>query len=185
MNASIKKFLIILVIGSVLGVAYGAKAHKEPASSETLRVIARADTYAFQSRSKLTECVIRGAYPDPECTPGAIFEKATKEEICRPGYSRSVRDVSSAKKESIYAAYGITTRSPGEYKIDHLISLQLGGSNDAANLFPKAAEPRPGFHEKDEIENYLHAQLCSGDITLRESQILISRHWLEVYNLLH
>ncbi|MDP2630508.1 MAG: HNH endonuclease [Candidatus Uhrbacteria bacterium] len=185
MAPSVKKFLIIVVIGTVLGMAYGARAHKEPASPETLRAIARADTYVLQPRSKLVGCTIRGAYPDPECTPGSIFEQATKEEICVSGYSRSVRDVSSGKKESIYAAYGITSRSPGQYKIDHLISLQLGGSNESANLFPKAAEPRPGFHEKDEMENYLHAQMCEGNITLREAQILISRHWLEVYNLLH
>ncbi len=185
MSSSLKKFLIIIAIGSVLGVAYGAKAHKEPFTTETLRSIARADSLGFEPRSQLTECTVNGAYPDPECTPGAIFENVTKEEICVPGYSRLARDVSSAKKESIYAAYGITSRSPGQYKIDHLISLQLGGSNETANLFPKAAEPRPGFHEKDGIENYLHAQLCGGTITLHEAQVLISRHWLEVYNLLH
>lgn len=184
MSATVKKFLIIVAIGSVLGVAYGARADKEQLTPELLRSIAHADSAGFEPRSKLTGCVIRGAYPDPECTPGAIFEGARKEEICVPGYSRSVRDVSSAKKESLYAAYGITSRSSGEYKIDHLISLQLGGSNEAANLFPKAAEPKPGFHEKDGIENYLHAQLCAGTITLHESQVLISRHWLEVYNLL-
>lgn len=185
MGSALKKFCIILAIGTVLGVAYGARAHKDPSGPETLRSIANVEQFALQPRSKLVGCTVRGAYPDPECTPGAIFAYATKEEICVPGYSRSVRDVSSAKKESIYGAYGITSRSPGQYKIDHLISLQLGGSNDAANLFPKAAEPRPGFHEKDEIENYLHAQMCEGNITLKEAQVLISRHWLEVYNLLH
>ncbi len=185
MSPSIKKFLIIVAIGTVLGVAYGARAHKEPLSAETLRTIARADVSEFEPRSKLTGCEVDGAYPDRACTPGAIFPNATREEICVPGYSRSVRNVSSQKKESIYAAYGISSRSPGQYKIDHLISLQLGGSNETANLFPKAAEPRPGFHEKDEVENYLHAQMCLGTITLRESQLLISRHWLDVYHLLH
>jgi hypothetical protein len=183
-DTAVRKFFFILALGTLLGVTYGATAHKEPLSVETLRTIARVDVSAFEPRSKLTGCEADGAYPDRACTPGAIFPNATKDEICVPGYSRSVRNVSSQKKESIYAAYGISSRSPGQYKIDHLISLQLGGSNDTANLFPKAAEPRPGFHEKDRVENYLHAQMCAGTITLLESQLLISRHWLEVYDLI-
>lgn len=185
MSSSVKKFFIILIIGTVLGISYGAKAHKEPASSETLRAMARAESYVFEPRSQLVGCTRQGVYPDPECTPGAIFESATKEDVCRSGYSRSVRNVSSSKKESVYAAYGVGSHEPGEYEVDHFISLELGGSNDIANLFPEPAEPRPGFHEKDEIENYLHAQVCEGNITLREAQILVSAHWLEVYNLLH
>ena len=57
--------------------------------------------------------------------------------------------------------YGITSHAPGQYEVDHLVSLELGGSNDIANLWPELASPKPGFHEKDKVENYLHAQVCS------------------------
>lgn len=40
-----------------------------------------------------------------------------------------------------------------------------GGSNNIANLWPEAASPKPGFHEKDQVENYLHDQVCSGAIS--------------------
>ena len=185
MAPSVKKFLIVIALGSLLAASYGARAHKGVLNASTLHDLARADTFTFDLRSKLTGCILNGVYPDHACTPGAIFPNATKDDICRPGYSRSVRNVSSAKKEAIYAEYGITTHEKGEYEIDHFISLELGGSNESANLFPEPAEPRPGFHEKDEIENYLHAQVCGGNISLLEGQILVSAHWLEVYNLLH
>jgi len=129
--------------------------------------------------------MMSGVYPDHKCTPGAIFESVTKDDVCRSGYSRSVRNVSAAKKESVYASYGIKTHAPGEYEIDHYISLELGGSNDSANLFPEPSDPKPGFHEKDEVENYLHGKVCDGSLSLRDAQILVSMHWIDVYNLLH
>ena len=56
--------------------------------------------------------------------------------------------------------------------------MELGGSNDIANLFPEAAEQRPGFHEKDKVENYLHAQVCSGKMSLNDAQVKIANDWL-------
>ena len=58
-------------------------------------------------RTKSSNCVAANAMPDPACTPGAIFPEATKEQICTPGYSSQVRDVSESLKEDVYAEYGI------------------------------------------------------------------------------
>ncbi len=57
----------------------------------------------------------------------------------------------------------------------------MGGSNDIANLWPEAAEPKPGFHEKDQVENYLHDQVCSGRMTLTDAQRMAATDWLAVY----
>lgn len=132
-------------------------------------------------RTKFSGCVSANALPDPACTPGAIFPDATKDQICTPGYSSGVRDVPESLKEDVYAEYGISGHQPGQYEVDHQISLELGGSNDIANLWPEPAEPRPGFHEKDKVENYLHDQVCSGAMSLQEAQKLIAHNWLEVY----
>ena len=132
-------------------------------------------------RTKSSNCVAANAMPDSACTPGAIFPEATKTQICTPGYSSQVRDVSESLKEDVYAEYGIVSHEPGQYEVDHHISLELGGSNDIANLWPEPAEPRPGFHEKDKVENYLHDQVCSGAMSLQEAQSLIANNWLEVY----
>jgi hypothetical protein len=133
-------------------------------------------------QTKTSGCMARGPLPDPDCTPGAIISTATKDQICQPGYARSVRNVPVSEKDQVYAEYGITHHSTGEYEVDHLVSLELGGSNDIANLWPEAASPKPGFHEKDKVENYLHDQMCSGAVSLQQAQIEIATNWLAVYN---
>jgi len=120
--------------------------------------------------------------PDSACSPGDIIKTAPKDVICKQGYARSVRNVPDSEKNQVYAEYGITSHAPGQYEVDHLVSLELGGSNDISNLWPEAASPKPGFHEKDKVENYLHDQVCSGAITLKQAQIEIATNWLAVYN---
>lgn len=133
-------------------------------------------------QTKTSGCVSSNALPDPACTPGAILPDATKDKICVPGYSTSVRNVPTSEKDQVYAEYGITSHAPGEYEVDHLISLELGGSNDIANLWPEPASPTPGFHEKDQVENYLHDQVCNGTISLQQAQVEIATNWLGVYH---
>jgi hypothetical protein len=81
----------------------------------------------------------------------------------------------------VYAEYGIAERNPGDYEVDHLVPLELGGSNDIANLWPEAAAPPPGFHQKDLVENYLHDQVCGGSMNLLDAQRAIATNWLDVF----
>ena len=94
----------------------------------------------------------------------------------------ALRNVPYSEKDQAYAEYGIQYHSPGQYEVDHLIPLELGGSNDIANLWPEAASPKPGFHEKDQVENYLHDQVCSGAMSLQDAQTQIATNWLAVYH---
>lgn len=58
--------------------------------------------------------------------------------------------------------------APSDYQEDHLISLELGGDpTDPDNLWP---EPYPRASDVDRIENELNAEVCSGNMTLREGQ---------------
>jgi hypothetical protein len=59
--------------------------------------------------------------------------------------------------------------------------LELGGSNAQSNLFPEAASPKPGYHEKDRLENRLHDEVCAADRGLRATQRAIARDWLRVF----
>jgi hypothetical protein len=82
--------------------------------------------------------------PDPKLTPGDVLD-VTKADICVSGYSKKVRNVPQAVKEQAYKEYGITHRAKDEYEVDHLISLELGGSNSQEPLageFPHAAVER-------------------------------------------
>ena len=133
-------------------------------------------------RTKTSGCVAHSGLPDSACTPGAIFPNATVQEICTTGYASSVRNVPFSEKDQAYAEYGIQSHYSGQYEVDHLVPLELGGSNDIANLWPEAASPPPGFHQKDQVENYLHDQVCSGAMSLKDAQQQIATNWIAVYN---
>jgi hypothetical protein len=76
-----------------------------------------------------------GDLPDPTLTPGTVMTTDAAA-VCTPGYAKSVRHVSGKVKAQVYAEYGIVSHRSGEYEVDHLISLELGGSNDVKNLWP-------------------------------------------------
>jgi hypothetical protein len=117
-----------------------------------------------------------GNLPDPQCTPGAGID-VPLETLCARGYTATVRNVSYETKQQVYASYSIAERDPGEYEVDHLIPLELGGTNDIRNLWPEPADPRPGYHEKDKVENYLHDQVCDRKMNLSEAQRIIATNW--------
>jgi hypothetical protein len=114
--------------------------------------------------------------PDPRLSPGAKFP-VTAAQVCVSGYSTSVRSVSQSEKNAVFAEYGIASHAPYSYEVDHLISLELGGSNDIRNLWPEPYAGSGGAHAKDAIENELHAQVCSPAISLATAQAEIVRWW--------
>jgi len=120
-----------------------------------------------------------GAYPNPALTPGAVFADVTAAQVCAPGYSKGVRDVSSAEKAEVYRRYGIRD-TPGAHEVDHFVPLELGGSNELQNLWPEPYTP-PGAHEKDRVEDYLHREVCAGRMSLAEAQQRIRSDWYAVY----
>jgi len=86
-------------------------------------------------------------------------------------------------KQQVCDSYGIlTARCNGRnYEIDHLIPLELGGSNDLSNLWPQPYRPQPAAHEKDVLENYLHRQVCAGQVNIGAAQQAIARDWLKAW----
>ncbi len=123
------------------------------------------------------------ARPNPQLTPGEIFENATVELVCAHGYARRMRHVLPEQYVQVFAAYRIDFPQPvGQYELDHLIPLELGGDNSNRNLWPQPAAPRPGFNQKDQLENLLHDRVCSGAMTLAEAQREIAIDWLAMYS---
>lgn len=123
-----------------------------------------------------------GLYPNAILTPGDVFPNVASAQVCTSGYSSSVRNVPVSEKKEVYSEYGYTYPQPeGDFEVDHFISLELGGSNDIKNLWPEPANPQPGFHEKDQVENYLHKQVCSGKETLQQAQEEIKSDWYAIY----
>lgn len=121
-----------------------------------------------------------GPRPDPSCTPGAFDPAITQANIastiCRSGYTETVRPsvaLTDTAKKTLYTAYGIPAGTVSE--LDHLVSLELGGSNDVTNLWPEIGKvPNP----KDSVEDALHRAVCSGKVTLAAAQQAIAADWL-------
>jgi hypothetical protein len=120
--------------------------------------------------------------PDRRCSPGAIDPAVTQDDIqstiCVSGYTSRVRNVPTSEKNAVYREYGITHHAPYSYEVDHIVSLELGGSNNIANLYPEAYANPNGARIKDKLENHLHAVVCSGQVRLPEAQRAIAINWL-------
>ena len=136
-----------------------------------------------EARVRRHRCKLRRhrRLPDRSCSPGGYYEKATRRKICRSGYARKVRQVTASGKDAVYAEYRIRHHSARTYEVDHIVPLELGGSNARGNLFPEPAGRQLGFHQKDRLENRLHTVVCSGGRSLRSAQRAIARDWLRAY----
>jgi hypothetical protein len=125
--------------------------------------------------------VVTGGWeiPDPKYTPGAVLTTDAAK-VCASGYSKTVRDVSEAEKDQIYAEYGIASHVPYQYEIDHDISLELGGSNDPTNVWPEPNDKSTG-NTKDQLEDKLHEMVCANLISLVDAQAAIEGDWTVAY----
>ena len=119
--------------------------------------------------------------PNPKLTPGATLA-VTSDDLCAAGYAKLARDVPTSVKRQVYDEYGITDHAPGEYEVDHLISLELGGSNSVRNLWPESYRTRPwNAHVKDALEDELHRLVCAGQLDLKTAQRDIATNWIQSY----
>ena len=111
-------------------------------------------------------------------------------ELCESGYTKKVRNVNAATKKQVFRIYRLSNGIKRGYEVDHIISLELGGTNDIDNLFPQPYEVylsvnhvnmRMGAHEKDKVENDLHRKVCQGKMSLRQAQDIIVNDWITYY----
>jgi len=144
--------------------------------------IALGRTVLVAARSRSGGCKL-GANPDRRCSPGAYYSRLTKAVICSQSFhTGSVRSVSQDEKFAVEREYGMKPAYYGRtLEIDHIVSLELGGSNAIANLFPERANARPGYHVKDRLENRLHELVCSGQMSLQTAQRRIAGNWQALY----
>ena len=127
--------------------------------------------------------------PDSIMTPGAINSQITQDNIattiCVTGYTarQGIRNVPEKEKKQVYLEYHYDKVKLGLTEVDHLISLELGGSNDIHNLWPESYITKPlNAHTKDNLENHLHRLVCSGKVTLHQAQYDISKDWVSAYS---
>lgn len=135
----------------------------------------------FGSRTRASACRL-GPVPDRACSPGAYYSGLTTAVLCSPRFrTSSVRHVTQAAKYAVEVEYWLAPRHYGRtLEIDHIVPLELGGSNDIANLFPER-----DYRQKDALENRLHALVCAGHMQLRAAQRAIATDWRALYRRLY
>jgi hypothetical protein len=148
------------------------------------RPVALGATVLLAPRTKTSGCTL-AAEPDRRCSPGAYYRGLTKTVLCSSSFhTSSIRNVPDSEKHAVEQEYGLAPTSYGStLEIDHIVSLELGGSNDPANLFPERAGTRSGYHAKDKLENAVHTWVCQGKISLHNAQEKIATDWEALYKL--
>jgi len=123
--------------------------------------------------------VVLAGEPNRALTPGHAFATATTAQICVSGYSASVRNVTEDTRKAVFTAYMVAYPPPsGAYELDHLIPLELGGDNTAANLWPQVYHGAGSADVKDHLENHLHDLVCAGQLDLPTAQQAIAGNWM-------
>ncbi len=125
-----------------------------------------------------------GAYPPPSIS-GAINTAVTQaniqQTVCTTGYTATIRPsatYTTALKEKQMKQFGFPGAT-SQYEEDHFISLELGGNpTDPNNLWP---ESYPAARAKDQVEDFLHTELCNGTITLAQAQSSITGDWVAIF----
>ena len=119
--------------------------------------------------------------PDPKLTPGDLLP-VTGAKVCVPGYATAARKkVGWSRRVAVFMRYGYAAPLDG-FEIDHLLSLELGGSNAITNEWPQSYTGKWNAHMKDNLENILHAAVCTTKtLTLPQAQMLIRTNWIAAY----
>lgn len=175
-------FTVLLAAVAAALVATSQRGAAAPASVRGTPPAWVGHTVLLHPRTKTSGCR-RGVLPDRRCSPGAFYSGLTKARLCSSTFRTStIRDVSEDKKHAVEVEYRMAPRAYGRtLEIDHIVSLELGGSNDIANLFPEPGSGGANFHRKDALENAVHDAVCKGTITLRAAQRAIASNWMTLY----
>lgn len=119
----------------------------------------------------------RPPMPNPKLTPG-LASLSDPHAICSTKWGKDERHVTPKMKRQICAEYR-AKNCPGKgWEIDHLVSRELGGADDARNLW---AQPAPSYHQKDVLENLLHRKLCARQISLEQARSCLTNGWWGCY----
>ena len=117
--------------------------------------------------------------PDRKYTPGRVAIR-DKGRLCPHADTVARRHVTESMKRRVCQEYSVfrIDCTGAKYEIDHLIPLELGGSNDLRNLWPQPIEQA---REKDKLETHLQSLVCSDKVSLPFAQHQIASDWWTSY----
>jgi hypothetical protein len=112
-----------------------------------------------------------GLVPNAKLTPGRVA--ASEKE--RQG-------VTIALEQKVFRRYQLLWERRAEFKIDHLIPLELGGADTIDNLWPQKIHAKPyGPERKELLTEILLEKVRAGKMTLAQAQEDIRRDWIDAF----
>lgn len=109
--------------------------------------------------------------PDPDMTPGSLCQNPDSQRYpeqinyCRRNVSKSTKNF-VIKKYDQELHFKVSNMNRGDFKIDHLIPLCMGGSNQVDNLWP---QHRSIYGITDKLEQRLCEALSKAVLTQNEA----------------
>jgi hypothetical protein len=109
--------------------------------------------------------------PDRKLTPGKIARK-----------DKDRRGVTEEMERHIFDRYHIPWRRRMEFKVDHLIPVELGGADAVDNLWPQSLYTRPyNALRKELLTQHLLTNIAAGKMTLTQAQQEVSEDWISCF----
>ncbi len=115
---------------------------------------------------------------NPDVRPDTL-----EQTICVVGYTKSIRPSTSftnGLKFSLLREAGLAEAQAGEYELDHLVPLAVGGH--PRSLDNLKLQPWPDAKRKDRLEAKLQCLVCTGQVPLAEAQRAIYEDWQAAYH---
>jgi hypothetical protein len=110
-----------------------------------------------------------------------VRQATIQQTVCVAGYTASVRPATSytnGVKVRLLRQQGLPVASSGEYELDHLIPLALGGHpRNLANLTLQPWVGENGAKTKDRLERRLQILVCAGKLPLDAARREIYQDW--------
>jgi hypothetical protein len=109
--------------------------------------------------------------PNAKLTPGKIARK-----------DKDRNGITEEMERHVFDRYHIPWRRRAEFKVDHLIPIELGGADAIDNLWPQSLSTRPyNAHRKELLTQRLLARVATGKMTLAQAQKEISEDWISCF----
>jgi hypothetical protein len=109
--------------------------------------------------------------PNRKLTPGKVARK-----------DKDRHGVTEEMERRVFDRYHIPWRRRLEFKVDHLIPVELGGADAVENLWPQSLYTRPyNAQRKDLLTQILLARIAARKTTLAKAQEEISEDWIACF----
>lgn len=136
---------------------------------------------AVRAATLLPGCPTAYAMDDLQHVPHGCPGPVTAAEVCATHGTRQYRHTAGVTKRSVCAAYGVSTTDCPSYEDDHLVPLELGGSDARENHWPQPWGSEWDAGRKDWLENELRRLVCGGVLPIERAWRCVAEEWTRCY----